>query len=844
MRKIIFFLLTTTVTFQLVFAQQPKKYTSSEIYEAVQKLNFLGSALYIAAHPDDENTRLISYLSNEVKARTAYLSITRGDGGQNLIGTELSELLGVLRTQELLAARRIDGGEQLFTRANDFGFSKHPDETLEIWNKNEVLHDVVWAIRKFKPDVVINRFDHRSPGTTHGHHTSSAMLSIEAFDIVNDKKAFPGQLQFVDNWQPKRLFFNTTWWFYGSMENFEKADKSKMVYVDIGTYYPLKGTSNNEIAAQSRSQHLSQGFGSIGSRGSELEYLELIKGDLPNNKSNLFDGINTTWSRVKGGEKIGDILNTLESNFNFLNPSAHIPELIKAYELIEKLEDGHWEKIKSEEIKNIISACSGLYLEAVTEIHSATPGDSLKINVEAINRSSIDIELKDIEILPLKNSKSINEKLADNERKNYEVAVKLNETKSYSAPYWLTEPGTLGMYKVTDKQLIGKPETPAPVSTVISVVINGTVIPFTKEVIFKYSKPDKGEIYEPFEILPEVSAGIADKVNIFADSTSKNLPVKIKANRKNLSGTVSLSYPDGWKVSPESIDFTIEKNGDEKTVIFKVTPPEFESEGIITPMVHVNGNVYTKELIAINYDHIPKQSVLLPSEVKVVRLNIKKAGENIGYIMGAGDAVPESLRQIGYNVIVVNPIEIEAGSLDEFDAVVMGIRAYNVIDALKFKQRHILNYVEGGGNLIIQYNTVGWGGLNFENLSPYKLQVSRDRVTDETAAVRFLSKGHSLLNFPNVINKKDFNGWVQERGLYFPNEWGEEFTPVLSINDKGEDPKNGSLLVAQYGKGYYIYTGLSFFRELPAGVAGAYKLFANMLSIGKPEIKLEENFKG
>src|SRR5690606_9878673 len=298
-------------------------------------------------------------------------------------------------------------------------------------------------------------------------------------------------------------------------------------------------------------------------------------------KSNLFDGINTTWSRVNGGEKIGEILKAVESNFNFINPSAHIPELVKAYELIEKLEDKHWKKIKSEEIKNIISACSGLYLEAVTEIHSASPGDSLKINIEAVNRSNIPIELENIEILPLKSIKSVNEKLADNEGKNYEVSVKLNETKNYSAPYWLTEPGTLGMYKVTDKQLIGKPETPAPLSAVISVAINGTIIPFTKEVIFKYSKPDKGEIYEPFEILPEVSAGIADKVHIFADSSSKYLPVKIKANRKNLSGSASLSYPDGWKVSPESIDFTIEKNGDEKTIVFEVTPPDFESEGII-----------------------------------------------------------------------------------------------------------------------------------------------------------------------------------------------------------------------------------------------------------------------
>ncbi|MBT8272842.1 MAG: PIG-L family deacetylase, partial [Bacteroidia bacterium] len=254
MRKPILFSFLLGFSFLLSFAQQPKRLNASEIHDAVQKLNFLGSVLYVAAHPDDENTRLISYMSNHVKARTAYLSMTRGDGGQNLIGPEIRELLGVIRTQELLAARRIDGGEQLFTRANDFGYSKHPDETLEIWDKDQVLSDVVWAIRKFKPDVIVNRFKHDTPGTNHGHHTSSAMLSLEAFDLVNDPSVYPDQLAHVDTWQPKRLFFNTSWWFYGSQENFEKADKSNMLNIDIGVYYPSKGLSNNEIASLASSQ--------------------------------------------------------------------------------------------------------------------------------------------------------------------------------------------------------------------------------------------------------------------------------------------------------------------------------------------------------------------------------------------------------------------------------------------------------------------------------------------------------------------------------------------------------------------------------------------------------------
>ena len=839
-----FTLILLVSTFSLLQAQQPKQTPSSQIYEAVQKLNFLGSALYIAAHPDDENTMLISYLSNNIKARTAYLSLTRGDGGQNLIGTELRELLGVLRTEELLAARRVDGGEQMFTRANDFGFSKHPDETLKIWNKDEVLSDVVWAIRKFKPDIIVNRFDHRSPGTTHGHHTSSAMLSFEAFDLVNDKNAFPDQLKYVSTWQPKRLFFNTSWWFYGSQENFEKADKTNLVSFDLGSYYPLKGNSNNEIAALSRSQHRSQGFGNVGSRGSSEEYLEFLKGDFPKDKTNFFDGINTTWTRVKGGEAIQKILSEVEANFDFINPSVHIPQLVKAYQLIEKLEDEHWKSLKSEEIKNIIAACSGLYLEAVAERHSASPGDSLHINLEAINRSNVNIKLMDVEVLPNKQKTSFNEVLTNNKRQNHKIGIQLNPSKNYSAPYWLTDQGSLGMYKVNDRLLIGKPETPRLLNVVMTAEIEGVNIPFKKDVVYKYGKPEIGEVYEPFEILPEVSASIANKVTIFSDDATKEIPVKIKANKENITGSVSLAYPKGWKVSPEKIDFTIEKNGDERTLIFKITPPKQENEGLITPMVTINGNVYTKELIEINYDHIPKQSILLPSQAKIVRLNIQKAGENIAYIVGAGDEVPESLKQIGYNVIIVDPETIEAHSLDKFDAVVMGIRAYNVVDALKFKQEFILDYVKDGGNLIIQYNTSGRRGLDFENLAPYNLLVSRDRVTEEDAEVRILAKENSLLNFPNKIDEHDFDGWVQERGLYFPSEWGPEFTPILSLNDKGEDPKNGSLLIAQYGKGHYIYTGLSFFRELPAGVPGAYKLFSNMLSIGKAQLDSKENIKG
>ncbi|WP_036384416.1 PIG-L family deacetylase [Muricauda sp. MAR_2010_75] len=824
-------------------AQKPKKPSSTEIYHNLEKLNFLGTALYVAAHPDDENTRLISYLSNHDKAHTVYLSMTRGDGGQNLIGSELRELLGVLRTQELLAARSIDGGQQRFTRANDFGYSKHPKETLKIWDKEKVLGDVIWAIRNIKPDVIINRFDHRSPGSTHGHHTSSAMLSMEAFDLANDPNAYTKQLQLTSTWQPKRIFFNTSWWFYGSPENFEKADKSNMIKMDIGSYYPLLGLSNNEIASLASSQHLCQGFGRLSQRGSEDEYVEFLKGDKPNSNY-LFDGIDTSWSRVKGGDAVGAILYEVEENFDFRNPAKHIPQLIKAYQLLQQIEDEHWKTLKSKELKDIIQACAGLYLEANSASASTTPGSEAKINIEVLNRSAQNITLKKIQLIGANGSISPNQVLANNEDKTFEIDFSVPEDASYSSPYWLNEPGTLGMYKVNDQTLIGKPETPAVFHAKFVLDFDGTEMEFEKPVIHRFSKPDKGELYEPFAVLPVATSKIDEKVLIFADASPKDVQVKVRAGKNNVSGTIALDYPAGWTVSPQNFSFSISQQGQEQTVTFKVTPPSVESEGKISPIITVGNKTYRKELVEINYDHIPKQSILLPSEAKVVRMDIQKSGEHIGYIMGAGDKVPESLEQIGYQVHTIDPNGIQEGELDKYDAIVVGIRAYNVVDALKFKQPILFNYVKNGGNMIVQYNTAGRWANQFKNIAPYDLTISRDRVTDETAEVDIIAPNNPLVSYPNVIDKSDFDGWVQERGLYYPSEWSAEFTPVLSMHDEDDEPSKGSLLVAPYGEGHYIYTGLSFFRELPAGVSGAYKLFANMLSVGKDDVKKESNVKG
>ena len=796
------------------FAQAPQKLNAVEIYEQVQKLNFLGKVLYVAAHPDDENTKLITYFSNHYHAQTAYLSLTRGDGGQNLIGTELREKLGAIRTQELLAARRIDGGEQFFTRANDFGFSKEPNETFSIWNKNEVMEDVIQVIETFRPDIIINRFSHNTPGTTHGHHTASAMLSLEAYDLVKH--------------QPKRIFFNTSWWFYGSQEAFDAADKSKLLAINSNVYYPLKGKSNNEIAALSRSQHKCQGFGTLGNRGDETEYLELLKGDLPSN-TNLFEGIDTSWNRVKGGNEIGNILYEIEKNFNFGNPSVHIPNLIKAYDLIQNLEDSHWKNSKSKQIIKIIEACSGLFMEAVADTETTTKDSNFNINIEVINRSQSNAKLISVKALQLP-ILTKNALLKNNEKISFPIKnVIIGETVDYSNLFWLKEKQTEGMYRVSDKAIRILPEVSSNFPVVFTIEIEGKTIEFVKNICYKFNNPDDGETYVPFTVLPDVTTKIEPEVIIFNGTQTKEITVSVKAHKANAKGVLSLNIPTDWKVNPKEIPFEITTKNEEKKFTFTLYPTKPEIATKLSAKAQIGNQTFDNKLITIQYPHIPKQTILVPSESKLVKLDIEIKGKNIGYIMGAGDEVNKNLEHLGFKVSTIHPNEISTEKLQQYDAVILGIRAFNVVEELKYKNKILFQYVENGGNLIVQYNTTN--NLITKEIAPYNLELSRDRVTDENAKVTFVTPTHKVLNQPNKITEKDFTGWVQEQGLYYPNKWSSEFIPILASNDEGESSKTGGLVIAKFGKGNYIYTGLSFFRELPEGVSDAYRLLANMIAL-------------
>lgn len=825
-----FVFLIFTIFNGVAYGQMPKKPTSGEIYHQLEKLGFLGSVLYIAAHPDDENTRMISFLANGKKAHTTYLSLTRGDGGQNLIGSEVNELLGVMRTQELLMARSIDNGKQMFSRANDFGYSKNAEETIKIWDTDKVKADVVWAIRKTRPDVIINRFDHRTSGSTHGHHTASGLLSFELFDQASKDNIYPEQLHHVSPWQPRRLFFNTSWWFYGSEEKFKQADKSKLMSMDVGVYFPMLGKSNTEIAAESRSRHKCQGFGATGTRGMQLEYLELLKGDLPPSKSDIFEGINTTWSRVGNGADVQKLVQEAIEKFDFKEPSKSVQILVKIYNAIQKTDDVFWKKNKSQEAIDLIAACLGLFLEAKSSSHKIIAGESFPIDIEVIHRLGHSPILLDVKGIGIDLDTVFNHALTSNEPLKWNKKIILPEKTPLSPPYWLTQQGSLGMYHVEDQSLIGEPQTPRSIKVQFNLNIEGQTFSFERDVIYKYNSPEYGETYRPLEVVPPITVKIQEPVYIFANSETKDVKVTVQSWAKNQSGRLFLEVPTGWKLDNEYIDFNIAQKGESKDFVFKVSPSMNHEEVMVSPKVIVNENMYNSELVDINYDHIPFQTVLRKSISKFAKIDIKTNVNRVLYIMGAGDEIPNSLKQIGCTVDVIQAEDVSLEKLNTYHTLILGVRAYNTQEQLKFKTNILFDFVHKGGTVVVQYNTAH--ELVTKEIAPYPLTISRDRVTVEDAEMRLVAPHHDVVNTPNKITEADFRNWVQERGLYFASEWSPQFTPIFSCNDPGEKPTEGSLLVAKHGEGYFVYTGISFFRQLPSGVSGAFRLFANLISLG------------
>ncbi|MBV8858352.1 MAG: PIG-L family deacetylase [Acidobacteria bacterium] len=810
-------------------AQAPRQLDAAETQAALRRLAVAGSVLYVGAHPDDENTALLAYLALGRGARTAYLSLTRGDGGQNILGSEKGALLGVVRTQELLAARRIDGAEQFFTRAIDFGFTKSPEETFRFWDHDAVLADVVWVVRRFRPDVMIARFPTTGEGG-HGQHTASAILASEAFEAAGDPARFPEQLKNgVRPWRPKRLVWNAFNFRPGEVPK----DADKMVSADVGGYDPLLGKSYTEIAAESRTMHMSQAQGTPGRRGPAVNYFAHLKGE-PASKD-LFDGVDMTWRRFAGGETVAQLLEEAAHKYDPANPSAVLPLLLRARREMSKLaKDEPLAEAKLSALDEVIRAAAGLWVEAVAADPYVTPGGEVKVTTTVVNRSAYPLKFETVGASSA-GADVLRAELKNNQPLTKERTLRVPADAAYSQPYWLREEPSKNLFRVGEQSLIGAPEGPPALSVPVTAVFGeeGEPVTFNVPVLYRWTDRVRGDLYRPVVVVPEVAVALGEQTLVFPDRQPKQVRVTLRNNTgTDAAGTLRLKLPAGWTAAPAELPATVKAKGEEFRATFNVTPPAGASTAEVAAEFETGGKTYTRGMLEIDYAHIPRQTLFPSARAELVRVDLQKRGSRIGYVMGAGDEVPEALRQVGYDVTLLSDEDLEAADLSRFDAVVTGVRAYNTRAALRRQQKRLLEYVERGGTLVVQYNTPD-RTLEGVQFGPYPFKITQDRVTDETAEVTPLAPADALLNAPNKITPADFDGWVQERGLYFASEWDARYTPLFASHDPGSPDLKGSTLVARQGKGTYVFTALAFFRQLPAGVPGAYRLFANMISAGK-----------
>ena len=811
----------TLIAFLLFHFQSAKSQTAlksaSDIQIGLQKLNTLGSVLYFAAHPDDENTRLIAWLAQEQKYRTAYLSLTRGDGGQNLLGTDLGINLGLIRTHELLAARSVDKGEQLFSSAYDFGFSKTHEETFQFWDHETALREAVWTIRKFQPDIIITRFPPDKRGG-HGHHQASAILAHEAFLAAADKNKFPEQLKTLSTWQSKRLIWNTA--NFGGQNN-TSEDQLK---IDIGHYNAILGQSYGEIAAHSRSQHKTQGFGSASSRGTSFEYFEHVAGSKAN--KTLLDEVETSWQRIPNTQTIRQLISKLNTEFVSAQPQKSVNDLIKLKKALEAYvidtknpsaaNHRYWIAQKKQEVQDLIIACAGIWWDAYSNQNQQVVNKDFSFQAEVIVRNP-DIQAELVKV----NDQDVNQPLQTNNlwRGNVKTIY-----KSTSQPYWLVQPNTLGKFNIPIES-VGYPTNPAAPKATFTFKINGEPIALFQEIQHRYVDPVKGEVHDPLVMLPEITVEAAS--NIILSKNQEERSIEITFTRHDNSKSqfeVQLAPLKGWNISASNLTLDFGKeNSITKTLILK--PTAANSEKVVLTFSH-SGEVL-RHIKTLSYDHIPTLTWFPTTEIICQNVQLENSVKNVGYLAGAGDLVAESLPQIGINVTTLSDKDLTLSNLKQYDAVIIGVRYFNVAKISGNNMKKLLDYVKEGGVVLSQYNVNG--RLASDKLGPYDFNIGRERVTEEDSKYNF-DVADPAFSYPNKINSKDFEGWVQERGLYFAENINNNYRTPLSMHDKDEKPHNGSLLIAKYGKGKFVYTSLSFFRQLPAGVPGAYRLFVNLLT--------------
>ena len=802
-----------------------------ELEQSLHRLNELGTVLMIAAHPDDERTAVLAYFARGRHMRTAYLSVTRGEGGQNLIGPEQGAQLGLIRTQELLAARGIDGAEQFFTRAIDFGFTKTASETFEKWGHERILGDIVWVIRSYRPDVVILGFS-GTPRDGHGQHQVSAILGKEAYTTAADPARFPEQLRYVQPWHAARLVQAEGFGGPPGAGRGGPAASSPALpdagEVDTGAFNPILGYSYEELAVLSRSMHHSQGTGAMRRPGPSRTRFGLLAGQP--GSSDLFDGIDTTWNRLPGGAPVGQIFAQAIRDFEPAHPEKVIPLLAKARPLVAAIHD-HLANLKLEELDETMTECAGIWMEAQAHQPEAIPGADLAITTTVLNRSTADVTFESARIegmwnqnLPAKPAR-----LGNNQSAVVDFHAAVPPGQPYSQPYWLVKPPSGDVYTVDDQRLIGQADSPPVAQIRARLTIGGAPVELVRPVHFRYASRAEGERVRPLVVIPAVAVNLPDPVVVFPAAASRKVHVAVMAGAANAAGELRLDVPAGWKAEPRTQAFHISTAGEQQELAFDVTPPAGDALASLRAVATVGGREIAAGVQTIDYPHIPIQTLFPPSDLKLVRADIRVTVHQVGYIMGAGDEMPDALRQLGLTVTPLSASDLSQGNLSRFDAIVAGVRAYNVRTDLRANQQRLLDYVRNGGTYIVQYQT----GDSLLNIGPYPFTVpagTRYRVTVEEAPVTFPHPRSPLLQQPNRITPQDFEGWVQERGLYFATQWDPHYETVMASHDPGEDSLEGGELWTHYGKGVYIFTSYAWFRQLPAGVPGAYRLFANLLS--------------
>ncbi len=858
---------------------------ASEVWRALQRLQTTATVLHTVAHPDDENGALLTWLSRGQGVRTALYSTTRGEGGANLIGPELFDALGIVRTEEHLAAVRYYGIDLFFSSAVDFGYSKRLDETLEKWDYQMLLEDMVRLIRYYRPDVIISRFQgNRRDG--HGHHQASGVVTLEAFKVAGDATRFPEHLaEGLQPWQPKKLYITRSRW---RRSNTETAD-TPVLKIDTGEYNALLGLSYAQIARQGLSYQRSQGVGqTLASKGSSVTELQLIDTTLPDQQEpedSLFDGLDTT---IMGMAKLADIptlnpeftqlqesVNAAGQDYDARHPWAVVPHLATGLKttrsLIEKIQNTDLDdsvrshlllllRNKEQEFMTATNAALGLSLEVLvqsTDARSsetftvAIPGQKFAIGMRLVNPAPVAAELVDVSLQTHKGwnvRQVVTEEIKNiptNEPVSITFEVEVPQNAAYTQPYWTRESEYHdAVYTLKQPEFRFLPAAPPDVHGVITYRVDDVDFTLTQPAKTRSINRPWGEKRRLLTVAPAISLSVSPQIGVIpiSESTIANekptflATVEMLNNVKGESeGTLSLKLPDGWHAAPEDVSFAFTHEGAGKTFTFQVSAENVEvgKAHTIQAVATSNGKEYTTGYQTIEHPDLEPRHLYRPATMTLHGISLKlPENMSVGYIMGVGDKIPEALEQIGIDVEMLGTEELRTGDLNRFDTILIGIRAYAVRRDLIVYNSRLLDYVHKGGNLIVQYQTPEFDAAPF---GPYPYTMGRrpEEVSEEDAQVTILMPDNPIFQYPNQITAADFEGWVEERGSKFLTEWHENYQALLTCNDREQEPQHGGLLYAQYGEGTYTYAAYAFYRQLPAGVAGAYRLFVNLLTLGE-----------